>query len=239
MRLDPEGFPVEPVKEPPQPVVKYTTGEWLRTWFEVYSKPNLREATQDQYTNFLKKHLNPNIGDIPLEQLTSLRIQKMYQDLRTSGCIAQNKRAGTGLSQKTVRNIHMMLHVALDQAVKEGLLNKNPTDGCIPPKVEKKEMKVIQPEQIGAYLRAAEEHNVLPMFYLELTSGLRRGELLARCFMVQAEIAVHKRRTQRRGRRKSRLCRLVRSLFPVSVFCSPPLSVSRLFRRPGASRTTR
>ena len=179
MRLDPEGFPVEPVKEPPQPVVKYTTGEWLRTWFEAYSKPNLREATQDQYTNFLEKHLNPNIGDIPLEQLTSLRIQKMYQDLRTSGCIAQNKRAGTGLSQKTVRNIHMMLHVALDQAVKEGLLNKNPTDGCIPPKVEKKEMKVIQPEQIGAYLRAAEEHNVLPMFYLELTSGLRRGELLA------------------------------------------------------------
>ena len=145
-------------------------------------KTKLREATQDQYTNFLKKHLNPNIGDIPLEQLTSLRIQKMYQDLRTSGCIAQNKRAGTGLSQKTVRNIHMMLHVALDQAVKEGLLNKNPTDGCIPPKVEKKEMKVIQPEQIGAYLRAAEEHNVLPMFYLELTSGLRRGELLARCF---------------------------------------------------------
>lgn len=85
MRLDPEGFPVEPVKEPPQPVVKYTTGEWLRTWFEVYSKPNLREATQDQYTNFLEKHLIPNIGDIPLEQLTSLRIQKMYQDLRTCG----------------------------------------------------------------------------------------------------------------------------------------------------------
>lgn len=179
IRLEQEELPAESVKESSQPVVKYTTGEWLRTWFEVYSKPNLREATQDQYTNFLEKHLIPNIGDIPLEKLTSLRIQKMYQDLRTSGCVAQNKRAGTGLSQKTVRNIHMMLHIALDQAVKEGLLNKNPTDGCIPPKVEKKEMKVIQPEQIGAYLQAAMDHNVLPMFYLELTSGLRRGELLA------------------------------------------------------------
>ena len=40
-------------------------------------------------------------------------------------------------------------------------------------------MKVIQPEQIGAYLQAAANRNVLPMFYLELTSGLRRGELLA------------------------------------------------------------
>lgn len=68
---------------------------------------------------------------------------------------------------------------ALEQAVKEGLIRKNPTDGCNPPKLERKEMKVIQSEQIGAYLQAAANHNVLPMFYLELTSGLRRGELLA------------------------------------------------------------
>ena len=75
--------------------------------------------------------------------------------------------------------IHMVLHSALEQAVKEGLIKKNPTDGCNPPKLERKEMKVIQPEQIGAYLQAAANRNVLPMFYLELTSGLRRGELLA------------------------------------------------------------
>lgn len=138
VRLDAEKFSIEPSKELPKPVVRYTAGEWLRTWFEVYFKPNIREATQDQYTNFLEKHLIPSIGDIPLEQLTSLRLQKMYQDLRTHGRIAQDRRAGTGLSQKTVRNIHMMLHVALDQAVKEGLISKNPTDGCIAPKVEKK-----------------------------------------------------------------------------------------------------
>ena len=40
-------------------------------------------------------------------------------------------------------------------------------------------MQIIPPEKIGAYLRAAEEHGVLPMFYLELTTGLRRGELVA------------------------------------------------------------
>lgn len=69
----------------------------------------------------------------------------------------------------------MVLHSALEQAVKEGLIKKNPTDGCNPPKLERKEMKVIQSEQIGAYLQAAANRNVLPMFYLELTSGLRRG----------------------------------------------------------------
>ena len=47
------------------PVQRFTVAEWLRTWFELYSKPNLRETTQEQYTNFLEKHLIPNIGDIP------------------------------------------------------------------------------------------------------------------------------------------------------------------------------
>ena len=40
-------------------------------------------------------------------------------------------------------------------------------------------MQILPPEKIGAYFRAAEEHGVLPMFYLELTTGLRRGELTA------------------------------------------------------------
>ena len=169
----------QPRKELDQPVCRFTTGEWLRTWYELYSKPNLRETTQEQYTNFLEKHLIPNIGDIPLDKLTSLRLQKLYQDLRTSGRVIQNNVECSGLSPKTVRSIHMVLHSALEQAVKEGLIKKNPTDGCNPPKLERKEMKVIQPEQIGAYLQAAANRNVLPMFYLELTSGLRRGELLA------------------------------------------------------------
>ena len=166
-------------KEVAAPVQRFTVAEWLRTWFELYSKPNLRETTQEQYTNFLEKHLIPNIGDIPLDKLTSLRLQKLYQDLRTIGRVVQNNVECSGLSPKTVRSIHMVLHSTLEQTVKEGLIKKNPTDGCNPPKLERKEMKVIQPEQIGAYLQAAANRNVLPMFYLELTSGLRRGELLA------------------------------------------------------------
>ena len=185
-------------KEVAAPVQRFTVAEWLRTWFELYSKPNLRETTQEQYTNFLEKHLIPNIGDIPLEKLTSLRLQKLYQDLRTSGRVVQNQKAGPGLSAKTVRNIHMLLHSALDQAVKEDLIKKNPTDGCSAPKPEKKEMKVIQPEQIGNYLQAAAERNVLPMFYLELTSGLRRGELLA-LLWTDLDIAVFCRLAEKLG----------------------------------------
>ena len=78
----------------------------------------------------------------------------------------------------SIRRIHMVLRAALQQAVDERLINYNPCVNCrIPPK-KKKEMKIIPPEKVGAYLREAEALGVLPIFYLELTSGLRKGELL-------------------------------------------------------------
>ena len=73
----------------------------------------------------------------------------------------------------------MVLSSALKQAVKERIIPYNPCDNCrIPPK-EKKEMTIIPPEKLGVYLSEAEKYGVLPMFFLELSSGLRRGELLA------------------------------------------------------------
>ena len=72
-----------------------------------------------------------------------------------------------------------MLHNALDCAVKERLIVRNPADDCVPPKIPKHEMKILPPEQIKSYLTAAEQRGVLPMFYLELISGLRKGELVA------------------------------------------------------------
>ncbi len=72
-----------------------------------------------------------------------------------------------------------MLHNALDRAVKERLIVRNPADDCVPPKIPKHEMKILPPEQIKSYLAAAEQRGVLPMFYLEFISGLRKGELVA------------------------------------------------------------
>ena len=72
-----------------------------------------------------------------------------------------------------------MLHNALDRAVKERLIVRNPADDCVPSKIPKHEMKILPPEQIKSYLTAAEQRGVLPMFYLELISGLRKGELVA------------------------------------------------------------
>ena len=157
----------------------FTVARWLQTWYDLYAKQNIRRSTQHQYTYFMKYLVTPRIGDLPLSQLSGLRLQMLYQDLCTSGRTHPQKQAGLGLSPKTVRSVHMFLHAALEQAVRAGLISKKPTMDCKPPKSEKKEMKIIQAEHIRDYLQAAAERNVLPLFFLELTTGLRRGELLA------------------------------------------------------------
>ena len=159
---------------------EYTVAAWLRTWFELYAKPHIRPSTMNYYHRNIEQHIIPAIGDIPLNKLTTRDLQKLYNDLQNNGRLRKvQKKEKPGLSNSTVRGIHMMLHNALDRAVKEKLILTNPTENCIIPKIEKQEMKILHPDHISAYLNAAERRNALPMFYLELVTGLRKGEITA------------------------------------------------------------
>ena len=158
----------------------YTAAEWCRLWFETYSKPNIRYNTAKGYEGIIEHHIIPAIGAIKLKQLSSIHIQRMYNDLKENGRMQRgSKQNHKALSNTFVRRVHAVLQAALKQAVKERLIPYNPCENCrIPPK-DKKEMTILPPERIGRYLQEAEKYGVLPMFYLELSSGLRRGELLA------------------------------------------------------------
>ena len=159
---------------------EYTLGTWLQTWYELYAKPHLRFSTAEYYRRGIELHIVPRIGDIPLKKLTGLDLQWLYKDLQEHGRLREaQKNKQPGLSDSTIRGIHTMLHNALDRAVKERLIVRNPADDCVPPKIPKHEMKILPPEQIKSYLTAADQRGVLPMFYLELISGLRKGELVA------------------------------------------------------------
>ena len=161
-------------------VSEYTVVTWLRTWFELYAKPHIRPSTMNYYHRNIEQHVAPAIGDIPLSKLTSRDLQRLYSDLQSNGRLRKvQRKKKPGLSNSTVRGIHMMLHNALDQAVKERLILNNPTENCIPPKIEKLEMKILHPANMSTYLNVAEKRGLLPMFYLELVSGLRKGELVA------------------------------------------------------------
>ena len=159
---------------------KYTLGQWIEQWFEIYSKPNLRPSTARYYRMFIDKHIIPKLGNIRLDKLRSMDIQKLYNELRSGGRVREaQKEKNPGLSASYVRGIHTMLHTCLDAAVREKLLLSNPVNDCKPPKQEKREMKTLEPEQVQAYLKAADARGLLPMFFLELTTGMRKSELVA------------------------------------------------------------
>ena len=159
---------------------EYTVATWLRSWYEIYAKPNIRISTANRYQLMVEQYTIPRIGSIKLTKLTSHDLQKLYKELMESGRTRGKSGHGNpGLSSTTVRSLHLMLHNALNRAVKERLILRNPTEDCIAPKVQKFEMQILQPEHIKTYLDAAEKRGLLPMFYLELVSGLRKGELVA------------------------------------------------------------
>ena len=155
---------------------------WLTTWYEVYAEPRLRPNTKLYYQNYISNHIIPGIGSIKLEKLTTIQIQRFYNKLQKSGRVQRDNQVELGdksLSPRVVRGVHTLLSNCLEQAVAERLILVNPAKGCKLPKLEKKEMQILPQEKIGLYLAEADRRGLLALFYLELTTGLRRGELLA------------------------------------------------------------
>ena len=158
---------------------EYTVKSWMQTWYEVYSRPHIRDSTRRFYERYIDRII-PALGDIPLKKLTGRDIQKLYNDTKEHGRIRkEQKEKDPGLSDTYVRGMHTMLHGCLQRAVKERLIPYNPSEDCIVPKARKGEMKILPQESIAAYFKEAERRGVLAMFFLELSTGLRKGELAA------------------------------------------------------------
>ncbi len=157
-----------------------TVGQWLDTWMENYAKLQVRPSSYKTYQGFIENHIKPSLGDIPLEKLTSMDLQQLYKQLLEDGRVecteARNK--PRGLSVKTVQNINQMISSALNCAVEQRLIPGNPTKGCVLPKLEKKEMKILPPESLGTFFEEAKRSGVFELYYIDLATGLRRGELL-------------------------------------------------------------
>ena len=159
---------------------KYTVGEWMDVWFENYAKVKVRPSSHQTYRGYIDNHIKPSIGKVPLGKLTSLELQKFYKKLLSSGRVdrIESKHQSKSLSPKTVRNLHQIIASAMKLAKEQKLIATDPTEGCALPKLEHKEMKTLPVEQLASFLREAKESGVFELYYMELTTGLRRGELL-------------------------------------------------------------
>lgn len=213
----------------------FLVDEWLPT----RRPPVLEESTWHSYDRYIRLHVAPHIGWIPLQKLSPVDLNKLYRLLLESGrCervsrpvrppevreralalradgltyeqVAEHLRvefedeaqiskdavaalirrqtnetrepsAPSGLSPRTVRYVHTILHAALADALRWNLVARNVSEAATPPPTTAARAKRPQTwtaEQLRAFLDYASDSPYLPAWIFLATSGCRRGECL-------------------------------------------------------------
>ena len=152
---------------------RITLGEWLDIWLEECAALSVRPSTLKGYRGYVEKNIKPYLGDKQICKVTTADVQSLYRKLQKEGGASGGPLAGT-----SVRRIHNVLHQALDVAVNRHLMVKNPSNDVTLPKKESTVKTILNDAQLERFMDAikADEH-WHDFFYLEITTGLRRGEL--------------------------------------------------------------
>ena len=117
----------------------------------------------------------PSLGQISLAQLKPEHLQRVYSEKLSKGrCNGEG-----GLSNRTVRYIHVTLHKALQHALKLGLISRNVAQAVDPPRLQHHEMRAMSESDIHIFLEFAKSTPYYDLFYTALFTGMRRSELLA------------------------------------------------------------
>ncbi len=149
---------------------KMTVGQWLDIWTAEYLG-DIKPKTVESYQCQIRNHIRPAMGAIKLEALDAHTIQKLYNRL------SAGKDGKPGLSPKSVKIVHGVLHKALQQAVEIGYLRTNPADACKLPRAEKPEIKPLDNDAMASFVKAIQGHRFETIYLTMLFTGMRRGEV--------------------------------------------------------------
>jgi integrase len=154
-----------------------TVRAWLTQWHET-KREEVSPKTHKRYGEIVYNFLIPALGALTLARLTPSHIEKAYSDWASGG--RRDGKPG-GLSPLTRRYIHIVLKSALTRAVEQQLLARNPADLLSKrlPKVERKEMVTLTPDQVAQLLESMKESRTYWPVLIALATGMRRGEVLA------------------------------------------------------------
>lgn len=157
---------------------KMTLRDWLDRWLHEYVQHTVRENTFRDYEQIIQNHLNPYLGDKMIYSITKRDVQKLYNHLEEKGHRRKTSNQSHALSSGMVRRIHTVFHQAMEKAVQESIIAINPTEGVVLPKLKYTPKRILNEEQLDLFLETVKRNpDWYVFFYLELTSGLRRGEI--------------------------------------------------------------
>ncbi len=140
--------------------------EYLERWLKGSVRGSVKPVTYESYERVLRVHVVPTLGRVKLAKLNPLHLQSLYRE-----------RLDSGLSPRTVQYVHVVMHRALKQAVRWGLVPRNASEAVDPPKTHRKEMRPLSPDQARSFLEAAIEDRLEALYVVAVHCGLRQGEL--------------------------------------------------------------
>ena len=178
---------------------KLSVAEWMAVWAQDYLV-GIKASTAYLYKRTIELYIEPHLGHIRLDTLNAHTVQHFYNELAKP-----SKPDAAPLSAKSIKNIHGVLHKALQQAVLLNYIRYNPTTACVLPKIVKKEIHPLTDQQTAQLLNLLKGSKYEIPLTVDLFTGLREGELLGLIWdcvdFEKGTILVNKqlRRSQRKG----------------------------------------
>jgi len=154
-----------------------TLAEWVRGHWLHTMESRVKASTFDSYRRNLELHVLPRLGSLQLRRLTPVMLNGLYSELLADG----NLRVHGGLSPKTVRYIHTIIHKALADALDAGMLGANVAARAKPPRprtAARNEISVWDPADLRQFLGMVDGDRLEAAWHLIAMTGMRRGEVL-------------------------------------------------------------
>ena len=153
-------------------------GDWCDIWNES-ERGKVTQSTYELRRGMIENYLKPRLGSIPLEDVTTETLGRLYSHLRRHGRSVHIAERGEGLSMCTVYSLSVQVRAIFKKAVSMKLIEKNPAKSVKIQKRKYEDVLIFSPEQIREMLTIARKYDLYEVVLLSLATGLARGELVA------------------------------------------------------------
>lgn len=160
---------------------RQTLGEYLAHWIADVAPLSVEPSTLASYRMVVEKHLGPRLGGVRLDRLSAVSVNTYLRDLAREGRRAKRRaRTDRSLAPETVRRHYRVLHKALTDAVREGVLLVNPAGRAhvLLPKRQRAEVRALNEGEALRFLDAVRASRLGALYELAVFSGMRQGELV-------------------------------------------------------------
>lgn len=149
-------------------------GALLDVW---ESSLDVSAKTAERYRELVRLHIRPHLGSLKVRAITASRIEHFYGDLRSG--VGPMEAEGAKLAPRTVGHIHRLVVQVLAVAERDGLIQANPARHAKRPKIEQTEIEILSESQVREVLSKLRGRPMYLIAALGLSTGMRRGEMLA------------------------------------------------------------